>query len=418
MKDRFNLRIWEKGVPKYKEENLMTEEEIHDFAVKVVAGQLQNSGYKIHAFNPILGSYPSIVAENDDEVVAVIVIGGVSPIIPKLKLTDKFGIIGYCNGYETKPCFASVSIGSVDPERFDTSLALSGDEYLVHYKGIEYIDKEIPKIGTEEYKIFVMQFIGGYLRAQNYDAVEKYISKNCVIENSITKETIDKNTIKYLKKIFEQSAVTSHCIIKSVGNWKTINVENLYIKDYVDGKPGTVKILQEADKIGLLLVTEMPAFDENNNGMIFNIGFNKRGKINKINIIDPRYYEFEAYDEYIEETIEKLNPKDNFDNYENSVNLKGYITKKPQLRTLESGVKCATFTLGVKRKYKNIKGTYDFDFINIICWRELAEKVYEFDKDDFVELEGHVQTRTYTTEENERRFITEVYCIKIEKIKV
>ena len=122
MDDRLKPREWGKGIPKYTDNELMTEEEIHHFSVQVVAGQLQEEGYTIHAFNPVLGSFPSVIAENDKEVVAVVVNGAVAPETPKLKLTDKFGIIGYSNGYPTKPCYASVSIGSADPERFEKSL--------------------------------------------------------------------------------------------------------------------------------------------------------------------------------------------------------------------------------------------------------------------------------------------------------
>ena len=273
----------------------MTKEEIHNFAVQIVAGELQESGYEIHAFNPVLGSYPSVIAENNEEVIAIIVSGAVAPKIPKLKLTDKFGIIGLCDGYPTKPCFASVGIGSADVERFDKSLALIGDKYLIRYTGLEYIDKKLPEINSEEYKLFVMQFIGGYLRANNYEAVKEYIANECIIDNSISKEKIEGDAIEYFKNIFERIPITSHCVIKSIGNVKTLNVQKLHVEGYSDGKPGIVKILQEADKIGLLIVTESPVFDYDDNGIIFNVDFDKKGKINKIELIDPRLYEFEAY---------------------------------------------------------------------------------------------------------------------------
>lgn len=286
---------WGAGIPDYTGEDLMTEEDVHEFACRVVAGDLENSGYEIHAFNPVFGSYPSVIAENKEEVIAVIVNGAVSPKIPKLKLTDKLGIIGYSNGYPTKPCYASVSIGSIDSERFEKSLALKGDGYLVRYTGVEYIDKELPKADTDEYKLFVMQFIGGYLRAKNYDAVSKYITEDCVIDNSITKEKPEIPAIDYIKEIFQDCPVISHCIIKSVGNWKTLNVEKLYVKNHANGEPGTVKILQEPDKIGLLIVTETPAFDYDDNGIVFKVEFNKERIIEKIELIDPRLYEFKAY---------------------------------------------------------------------------------------------------------------------------
>jgi hypothetical protein len=150
--DRLNPRDWGKGIPDYTGEDLMTEEEIHSFGVEIVAGQLQKDGYKIIHFNPILGSYPSIIAEDDKEALAIIVSCDIAPKKPKLKLTDKFGIIGYCNGYPTKPCFASISIGSSDPIRFEKSLALVGDgENLERCKSLSIelgIDKRVKFLGS------------------------------------------------------------------------------------------------------------------------------------------------------------------------------------------------------------------------------------------------------------------------------
>lgn len=297
MENRQIPREWGNGIPKYETKDLMTKEEIHDFGVEIVAGQLQQAGYKILLYNPKLGSFPSIVAENKDEVIAVIVLTDIAPNQPKMRMTERFGIIGYCNGYKTKPAFASVSIGSTDGERFNKSLALVGDGYYAKYTGLEYISKEIPTIGTEEYKAFTMQFIGGYLRAGNYDAVSEYISKECIIKNTITKEEISKDALEYIENIFKEHKVTSHCIIKSVGNVKTLNVEKLYIKDYCNGDSGTVKILQDADKIGLLVVTETEAFDIDDLGIVFNVDFDDKGMINKIELIDPRLYEFKALEE-------------------------------------------------------------------------------------------------------------------------
>lgn len=297
MEDRLEPRDWGEGIPKYKETDLMTPEDIHDFGVEVVAGCLKRDGYKILEYNPTYGVFPSIVAENEDEVVAVIVQSDIAPNIPKLKLTDKFGIMGYCTGFSTKPCFASVSFGSVDPERFDKSIALIGDGFHARFTGLEYISKELPKKGTTDYQVFTLNFVGAYLRSKNYDAVYEFISDDCDINNSISKENIKKHGKDYLKKIFNGRDITSHCVIKSVGIMKTIQVQKLYVEGHSDGKPGTVKIMQDPDRIGLLLVTDIPLFGNNDPGLIFNVDYNSKGKICNINIIDPRLYSFEAYSE-------------------------------------------------------------------------------------------------------------------------
>lgn len=142
-----------------------------------------------------------------------------------------------------------------------------------------------------------MNFVGAYLRSKNYDAVYEFISDDCDINNSISKENIKKHGKDYLKKIFNGRDITSHCVIKSVGIMKTIQVQKLYVEGHSDGKPGTVKIMQDPDRIGLLLVTDIPLFGNNDPGLIFNVDYNSKGKICNINIIDPRLYSFEAYSE-------------------------------------------------------------------------------------------------------------------------
>lgn len=140
--------------------------------------------------------------------------------------------------------------------------------------------------------------------------------------------------------------------------------------------------------------------------------FSKSRKDIRVEDVKSEEEEFTKY----YESIDKVDRKNDMSNFENTVKLKGYLTRKPMQRTLDSGTKCAAFTLAVKRNYLNNNGSHDYDFLNILCWRKIAEKVTEYEKDDFVELEGHLQTRAYTTEESERRFVTEVYCTKIEKI--
>lgn len=98
----------------------------------------------------------------------------------------------------------------------------------------------------------------------------------------------------------------------------------------------------------------------------------------------------------------------------NIVKLKGYITRKPEIKKTKSGISVSTFTLAVKRDYKTNNGNYDYDFINVLLWRDLAEKASKLDEKTFVIVSGSIQTRTYTAENNERRYVTEVYCKDLE----
>ncbi|MBR5662779.1 MAG: hypothetical protein IKX00_03915 [Bacilli bacterium] len=295
MDDRLKPRDWGKGIPKYKESEIMTKEEVHDFGCEIVARTLDKDGYKILEYNPRYGSYPSIVAKNDKEVVAVAVKTDIAPKMPEFDFSERSGIIGFCDGFETKPCIAAVGIGSTDGERFNKGLALIGDGYYANFKGLEYLSKELPKVGTEKYEAYVMQVIGGYLRANNYDVVKEYILDNCKIDNEISDKKIEDNVIKYFKKIFSEQPIIGHCIIKSVGNFKTVEAAGVIIKGEKKEGPSTIKVMQEPNKIGLLLITKDSLFNNGDNGLVLSPKFDKNGKIESIKMIDPRLYGFEAY---------------------------------------------------------------------------------------------------------------------------
>lgn len=110
---------------------------------------------------------------------------------------------------------------------------------------------------------------------------------------------------------------------------------------------------------------------------------------------------------------ENLEAQSDPNNYINKVKLSGFLTKKPEVRKFESGNICSTFVLAVKRNYKNSKGKYDEDYICIICWNDVAKDAQKYFADDFIEIEGHIQTRSYINDKNENKFVTEVYCTSI-----
>ena len=58
----------------------------------------------------------------------------------------------------------------------------------------------------------------------------------------------------------------------------------------------------------------------------------------------------------------------------NKVFLIGNLTRDPELRTTQTGVSVCTFSIAVNRRFKNPQtGQQETDFINITCWRQLAD---------------------------------------------
>ena len=61
----------------------------------------------------------------------------------------------------------------------------------------------------------------------------------------------------------------------------------------------------------------------------------------------------------------------------NTVYLVGRLTSDPNYHELGDGNKVSNMCLAVSRSYKNEKGEYPVDFIDVSAWRGLADKIPE-----------------------------------------
>lgn len=89
----------------------------------------------------------------------------------------------------------------------------------------------------------------------------------------------------------------------------------------------------------------------------------------------------------------------------NSVTLLGRLTKEPELRTTQSGVSVASFTLAVDRDFQ--KG--EVDFVDCVAWRNTGEFVSKyFHKGQMMALHGSLQSRTWEAKDGTKRTSWEV----------
>ena len=99
----------------------------------------------------------------------------------------------------------------------------------------------------------------------------------------------------------------------------------------------------------------------------------------------------------------------------NKVFLIGNVVKKPENRATASGVSFTSFTLAVNRNYKKEDGSKDTDFINCVSWRSLADTIYKYcDKGSRIAIEGRLQTRSYDTQDGNKKYVTEVLAENME----
>ncbi|HDF3365605.1 TPA: single-stranded DNA-binding protein [Staphylococcus aureus] len=95
--------------------------------------------------------------------------------------------------------------------------------------------------------------------------------------------------------------------------------------------------------------------------------------------------------------------------------LVGRLTRDPELRTTQSGVNVASFTLAVNRTFTNAQGEREADFINIIVFNKQAENVNKYlSKGSLAGVDGRLQTRNYENKEGQRVYVTEVVADSIQ----
>lgn len=93
----------------------------------------------------------------------------------------------------------------------------------------------------------------------------------------------------------------------------------------------------------------------------------------------------------------------------NRVVLIGRLTKDPELRYTPNGVAVCNFTLAIDRNFKNSQGERDTDFINCVVYRQLAELSANYlAKGKLAAVDGRIQVRSYTAQDGQKRWVTEV----------
>lgn len=95
----------------------------------------------------------------------------------------------------------------------------------------------------------------------------------------------------------------------------------------------------------------------------------------------------------------------------NKVILIGNMTSDPELKQSTSGVSVCSFNIAVNRKMAK---NNECDFITIVAWRQTAEFVTRyFKKGNPILVCGSLQTRTWTDNQGQKRYATEVVADEV-----
>ena len=94
--------------------------------------------------------------------------------------------------------------------------------------------------------------------------------------------------------------------------------------------------------------------------------------------------------------------------------LYGALVKEVEIRYTANGKGFMSNTIAVRRKFKNEKGDYESDFINIKVFGKSAEYIEKYaKKGDKVLIRGHIQTGKYENKKGEVVYTTDVFVDEI-----
>ena len=95
----------------------------------------------------------------------------------------------------------------------------------------------------------------------------------------------------------------------------------------------------------------------------------------------------------------------------NSVQILGNLTKDPEVRFTKSGKAVATFTVAATNTYVDSTTNETKEqtaFVNVVAWGKLGESAGNLHKGNRCSVEGRLQTRSYETQDGQKRYVTEV----------
>lgn len=95
----------------------------------------------------------------------------------------------------------------------------------------------------------------------------------------------------------------------------------------------------------------------------------------------------------------------------NSVQLLGNLARDPEVRYTQSGRAVATFTVAASNTYVDSATNETKEqtaFINCVAWGKIGEAVGNCKKGERLLVNGRIQTRSYDTQDGQKRYVTEV----------
>ncbi len=103
--------------------------------------------------------------------------------------------------------------------------------------------------------------------------------------------------------------------------------------------------------------------------------------------------------------------------YLNKALVIGNLTRDPELKALPSGISVATFSIATNRIWNNKDGEKQesVDYHNIVVFGRQAETTAQYlKKGSMALIEGRMQTRSWETQEGQKRYRTEIVADRVQ----
>jgi len=103
--------------------------------------------------------------------------------------------------------------------------------------------------------------------------------------------------------------------------------------------------------------------------------------------------------------------------YLNKAMIIGNLTRDPELKSLPSGMKVASFSVATNRVWKDKNGAKQesADYHNIVVFGRQAETVAQYmKKGSNVMVEGRLQTRSWDDKDGQKKYRTEIVADRVQ----
>ena len=100
----------------------------------------------------------------------------------------------------------------------------------------------------------------------------------------------------------------------------------------------------------------------------------------------------------------------------NKVMIIGNLGQDPEIRYTANGSAVATFSVAANRNYKRPDGEWEkeTEWFSVVVWNQLAERCAQnLQKGSRVYVDGRLNTRSWTGQDGQRRFKTEVVANQV-----